>query len=315
MKESEKLKIAKIIEKIANEAFDENDVDLLLIKLRDLSKEFSSFQEISNFVAHNKERDQGIFRDSLNANYYYVLYSLEFGFDGKLINLSMFPLYIKRLLMLQIDQVDSKEFSKLKVNKKFVKDLIHSIEENKQLDRAYIEDATKKQQNIIEMLLSTPYFKSVFNSDCFFKEFLNILNKYSFPHILGFSKQAEKIILCILFLLKDTPIMLPNSKKGYLRLYSNTKNTIEVPSFNADFGNFILLGEFTIGNKTILYPMFSTSLDISKYCDESMFQFSTNTGGSLIKYLTFNQEFYLDCKSWKLIASHTVTTTNQIQTV
>lgn len=307
MKDYEKVKIQKAVNKIQGGSFDENDLDLLLIKLRDLSNGFNVLKEISHFVAHNKQRDRGLIKDSVNANYYGLRYFVDFRFDGKMVNLSMFPLYLKKFLHLQIDRVNPLEFSKLRTNKKIVTDLISSIEENPQIEMAYLKSASPKEVQIMAMLSSTLFFDPIFSDSSFLNELNATLNKNS----IGFDTQSlelqsDKIALCILVLLNRTPIKIPNLKPGLLFLGCNNMNSSENYSLIENYGNFIIYAKFELDfkpGKTIIYPIFSTSVNVFDHCDDSMFKYVTNSEGRIIKCLDLEQPFELDCDMWKLTST------------
>lgn len=93
MKETEMSKVNKIIDKISSGIFDENDVDILLLKLRAYSDGFPLFKELSDFVAHNDLRDRGIINTSMEVMYLRMRWYVEHVAPRKDLDItSPFPL-------------------------------------------------------------------------------------------------------------------------------------------------------------------------------------------------------------------------------
>tara|TARA_Y100001956_G_C4086157_1_gene170747 strand:- start:749 stop:1042 length:294 start_codon:yes stop_codon:yes gene_type:complete len=88
MKGIEKSKTQKIIDKIQNDNFDENDIDNLFMKLRAYSGGNTVFREIADFVAHNDLRDRGITNQSLQAMYYSIKYFIEYVSPKKTLDIA-----------------------------------------------------------------------------------------------------------------------------------------------------------------------------------------------------------------------------------
>ena len=83
MNELVKHRIESFIIKYDARLFDQDDVYLLLIDLRDSTKKDSLARELGDFLAHPHERDKGLTWEVLNRTYKDVLNSFEDIFSGK----------------------------------------------------------------------------------------------------------------------------------------------------------------------------------------------------------------------------------------
>ena len=59
MKTGQKLKAQRIVDDIQSDCFKDRDVDTLLILLRDYSRQYKTFRDVADFVAHTDARDRG----------------------------------------------------------------------------------------------------------------------------------------------------------------------------------------------------------------------------------------------------------------
>jgi len=69
MKASEKAKAQKVLDRILAGCFEENDVEILFMKLRGFSSGHRVFQEVAHFVAHNNIRNRGFLHQALERFY------------------------------------------------------------------------------------------------------------------------------------------------------------------------------------------------------------------------------------------------------
>jgi hypothetical protein len=68
MNAKRKIYLVESLRKLENNTFDENDIRLLLIEIRDLLKKESFLREVCNFIAH-PERDKGICHARINSRH------------------------------------------------------------------------------------------------------------------------------------------------------------------------------------------------------------------------------------------------------
>jgi len=108
MKDIEREKAKKIVERIESGDFDENDIDSLFMRLRAYSSGHRVFREFGDLVAHNEERDRGLATDVLSRMHLGLRYLVDFVLKGKEVDYSRpFPNYVRKLLKLQICAADA----------------------------------------------------------------------------------------------------------------------------------------------------------------------------------------------------------------
>lgn len=107
MKLFDKSKTQKLIKKIESGHFDYDDVENLLMKLRDYCGSNQVFREIADFVAHKKERDRGVIKTSLEFMALSLRFYKEYHLPKKKLDLSNpFPKWIKKFMLYQVDKLD-----------------------------------------------------------------------------------------------------------------------------------------------------------------------------------------------------------------
>ncbi len=291
MKPVEKAKTQKLVSKIESGNFDENDVDSLFIKLRAYSDGFPIFKEISDFVAHNDLRDRGISNQSLETMYLRVKFFLEYDSPKKPLDItSPFPLWIKRLMILQVHKANEHTLKeKFNVTKQRLETRI---------DKGFVEDKKNKMAIYKENMLSAETFNAIkhvmsfisgnapFNQDDMIKELIGVLrkNKLVFDEyrLLGI---ADKITICTLLLFHKAEFDFKGYKIGHSEI-SCEKHSISINTRFIDaegkevehiesFGNLHINGCVTLKNNgkelSILHQLMSTNLDVEYWCSESLF--------------------------------------------
>ncbi|WP_042858810.1 hypothetical protein [Dickeya sp. NCPPB 3274] len=105
-------RIEKIIYRIKDGAFNDSDVELFFVTLRELKNATRNIVEIGSFVAHNHCRDKGLISDYILRNYLFL--SVRVGMDNFLANSSRgeFPKYFPVLIKLQLKMFDNAHFKK-----------------------------------------------------------------------------------------------------------------------------------------------------------------------------------------------------------
>jgi hypothetical protein len=316
MKQIERLKTQKIIDKIQNGNFDENDVDNLFLKLRAYSKGFKVFREISDFVAHNDIRDRGLTNQSLEGMYLSMKYFIEFNSNNKRLNINNpFPTWIKKLMLYQIDKTDELKLKEqFKVNRERLKVRVKKgFKDNKDGNSTLLEGKLSYQTiDAISFVLSFIYSKEVYSQDELIEETISLIQKNDLEiEILNFMKQSNYFTLCTLLLLHNTKFNIKGYKEGYCQI-STEKKTIYIydkPILDSNreeenniesFGNLSVLGHVTLikdgKDLTIVHPIMSTNLKVEKYCDKSLFKvelFNGDRTGSIINLLEFDENIQI----------------------
>lgn len=110
MKFSEKTKTEDVIKRIQSGSFDALDVDSLFSKLREYAPRDSVFKEIAHYLAHNREREQGLTRQALYSFQLNLQFITEYLLPKKQLDIYNLPLWIKELMIFQTYKADEKSF-------------------------------------------------------------------------------------------------------------------------------------------------------------------------------------------------------------
>jgi hypothetical protein len=269
MKLSEKVLIQKIIEKIEKGIFDRNDIDMLFIRLRAYSSEFSVFKEISHFVAHNEKRDRGQITEGIKMFYYTFLFLYNYEMMNKKLDIKdSIPGYLKKVIINEIKKCD-----KFKLRQYFnvTKDtLINRIENifigNHEDGIIYPKrPLSNDTYNAIIFLLRNIKIKPLFTEGQILDSMMEVLKNndisYNSEKILI---QKDKIIMCILILIHHTNFDIGINKKIFCHIYYDTYSK-----------TLTLIGSFTFPDYDEFYmgcEIIKTSLLIGKFCGNEMFE-------------------------------------------
>jgi hypothetical protein len=291
MKEIEKIKTKKLLEKLENGNFDENDVDNLFMRLRAYSQGNKIFREVADFVAHNDNRNRGITNDSLEAFYLSFKYFLEFTSPKKVLDIGTpFPLYIKKLMKYQVEKCEETELKdKYNVTKqRLTKRIDKLFSEDKENGLATLAEATISTETFgaIQHLLSFIGSKSAFDQKQVISELIKVAkaNKFSLNE-RNILDNSNRITICIMMLLHDATFDFAANKKGFCKISCEKisiphamrfidSNGNSVPH-NESFGNLHVLGHVILEHEgkdlTVCYPLMSTNLSAENWCDDEMF--------------------------------------------
>lgn len=291
MKLVERTKAQKLIYKIQTGNFDENDIDQLFIKLRAYSSEFFVFREIADFVAHPDKREKGLANQALETMYLRVKFFLEYNSPNKTLDLSApFPLWIKRLMLFQVDKCDEASLrDKFKVTKQCLKSRINKgFKDDKKNAMAFYEQGKLSQDtvNAIQHVMSFINANASFNQKDLIKELLGVLakNKLSFDNPC-LQSLSNEITVCTLLLFHKAEFF--DSKKhklGHCEIAPEKDYSYSVLGMGADgnevehhetFGKLSIIANVTLINEdkdiTISHCIMSTDLDTEEWCSESLF--------------------------------------------
>ncbi|ELZ9926906.1 hypothetical protein U1U32_000021 [Cronobacter malonaticus] len=105
-------RVERLLNKIKEGNFNDSDIEVLFVTLRDFPSAPRNIIEIGNFVAHNHQRNQGVINDIMLRNH--LLLNLHFGRDKKLVKPSVneFPQNFPVLIKLQLRMFDDNHFKK-----------------------------------------------------------------------------------------------------------------------------------------------------------------------------------------------------------
>ena len=291
MKAIERNKAQKLVERIQKNQFDENDIDSLFMKLRAYSKGKDIFREIADFVAHNDARDRGLASKSLETMYLRMKFFVEYNSPKKSLDItSEFPLWIKRLMILQVDKCNESELQdKFKVTKQRLKSRIENgFKDNKKSKTTMLKNGKlsietfKAIQHVMSFLVS----QSAFTQDELISELVKVIKDNGINiDEESFLLQSNKITLCTMLLLHNASYDFKGHKLGSTRITCERElvmlNTRYIDGYgneveNQDtFGKLGINGYVVVDNNgvdlTISHNIMETHLEASDWCDDSVF--------------------------------------------
>jgi hypothetical protein len=74
-----KSELTRILKKLADKTFEEEDIKILLIQWRPHFKQYVLIWELACFMAHTEARDRGVFHKELDSRYAKMVYGRTFG--------------------------------------------------------------------------------------------------------------------------------------------------------------------------------------------------------------------------------------------
>ena len=252
-----KSSIQNKLEKIKNDSFNEDDIKLLLIDIREDIREESLLREFADFIAH-PNRDKGIFNKTLNARY--LKFKLLDEQKEKLteeqqkqikterqfsdfmlgaINTEKVEKKIFEILFIDgLADIDDKLFNThYPISKKQVRKLISDSYELDTEKKYYLLKSKKdfaRVDDALKFIRGTIQAKPVFNQTTFEKEIqkaisrtVNVLNLDK-SYLVAVKKHSKSILLCILCLLHDAKFIFHDNHIGtcFLSLYPTGKKSI-----------------------------------------------------------------------------------------
>ncbi|PUE58066.1 hypothetical protein B9Z45_07010 [Limnohabitans sp. 2KL-17] len=286
------VKLHQIIGRIQAGAFDENDVDNLLMKLRAYAGEKTVFREVADFVAHSEERNRGLAQESITAFVHSIQYFQEYVSEKRPLDLSTsFPAYIYKLFLSQARLSDER---RLKAEYKMSHaTLIKKIESNFSIDKKTGTCSMRNNKGGVELLAALQFITSFIHSRAAFhiRDFHTELKDVMRAQRVTFDEaawetQADRISLAILCLVSNTQFVLANGSQAgcklqtenHFRLLNGQRRlpTGMMSSEPTSFGRLMILGEAAINRANeaplrISFPLIDTDLDPHKHCDPTLF--------------------------------------------
>ncbi len=292
MKLKDLFKLNSVIKRIQDGIFDVNDIDNLLIYLRDYAGEKTVFREVADFVAHPRARYKGLAQQTITAFADSMQYFQEHVSEKRPLDLGVpFPAYIYRLFLSQARLSDEQ---RLKTEHKMSHTtLINKIKANFSIDKKTDTCSLRNNKGGIELIAALQFVTSFIHSRAafhvrdFHKELKDVIRaqKVAFDEA-AWDAQTDRISLAILCLVSNTEFLLANGgqasckleTENHFRLLSGQRRlpTGAMSSEPTSFGQLIILGEATVtsANKAplrICFPLIDTDLDPHKHCDPKLF--------------------------------------------
>ncbi|MEA5458440.1 hypothetical protein VB796_05290 [Arcicella sp. LKC2W] len=231
-----RIKLHKIIDKIQNGKIEEDDIELVLIRLREHSPKDSIFREIAHFIAH-PNRDSGKTFDSLYNVYCRMCAYMKYQHNKAQLDISK-PLE-KWEYDFIINQIAICDSTKLKSEINL--DKIHA---NSLIKRCIIKKNGKYEVQVSEIKKIMPIFRQafgfikiqeLFNGSEIMDSFIQVLESNEFKiDRINIYKYSDLILLTILILMHNRTFKNENAIIGKTILtipndvYGNLENTIEL---------------------------------------------------------------------------------------
>lgn len=269
MKASESLKIQQLVSKIENKTFDYHTIDSILIKLREFSGRNHVFHEISNFIAHSKERNEGKFSDYTNSNFLKLMFFMKYNYNKEEFDIIKgVPFWVSDLVFVLISEMSeaesqekfrkSKAGIKERIRQKFlVKEKVFSAKPN--VKRADLE-------NLVTILSSYAIHSgNVFHPDDFLDEFISCLkeNGIMFSEDV-IRKLKEEILMCVLLLLHQTNF----------KFKSLSSASISIAEEN---GHLNLFARLNLEPVNVSIVVLQTNLAVVEWCSKDVYEVLSRT--------------------------------------
>ncbi|MBN8563545.1 MAG: hypothetical protein J0L70_23685 [Leptolyngbya sp. UWPOB_LEPTO1] len=269
MKASEKSKAQQAISRIQSGDFHAVDVDSLLITLRPYSGGSGVFREIADLVAHNNERDRGIANESLEGFYLTFRYFLEYVSPNLALDLETpFPLYIRKLILYQVNKCDESELSKhFKLTRHKLDIQIRNLfkEDRKNKTSCLTRKIKPEIFAAIQFLLERIYSLPSFTQEILIDEIIRVVDKNALElNEVQFRSQESKITLCILLLFHNVSFNFNGYKFG------SSKIACGESSSDLQVWGSIILNKDGV-DITFLCTLITTNLKVEDWCDETLF--------------------------------------------
>ncbi|WNB18104.1 hypothetical protein [Marivirga arenosa] len=291
-----KTSLNRFFEKVRLESFDEYDVKMLLIDIREFIREQTFLREVADSIAH-PERNQGICHKAIDSRYARMKMARlgarelaekkefdnnadkpESYFSDKIldyinprkINKTDFDLFVRNSL----EDIDESLFIKYyKLKRKEIQNLINNSYQKKngvyELKASITGRKFQLLEDILKFLRGTITPKGVVTSDALRNDLKNALNRIN--KLSGFNlsikeieKSMECIIVCILALLHDCKFLMYDGteSKAFLSIHGEVVDETTVPITFGDY-NLVLM----INADNFKFPIITTDINQSAFID------------------------------------------------
>jgi hypothetical protein len=275
------VKAKKVIQKIEQGFFSEDDIKLLLIDLREYADTKSIFREIAHFIAHHK-RDSGLTFFSLYRVYCRMRAYGEFQYNKKQLDLHK-PIekWFYDFVLFQLDEIESQILKKkYGFSRKHAKKIFKSF---------FAEETVNEElENILNEASSSIKIKPLFSCNEIVSSFSETFKKLELlSDSSSFERQSKKLILSLLVLMHKREFHIGTDVFGKIEVdfppdgfgkpkTLELRGTIQIPDLTAivvtlietsqafeDWGESNLLVEKETSIKGSYWTVFDKSADIT----------------------------------------------------
>lgn len=282
------MKAKSAINRIEQGLFSEDDIELLLIRLREYVDGKSIFREISHFIAHHK-RDSGLTFISLYKVYCRMRAYAEFQYRNNRLNLSE-PIekWFYDFVIFQLDEIEShvlkKKYGFSRKEAKRIFKSFFSEEKNtyriiKKTDQAFI-DIVNEASGFINI-------RPLFSCTEIVASFSNELGKLGLiQDHRNFERQSDKLIVGLMVLMHKREFHIDRN------VFGTTNIDFPADGFGKP-GNLELRGTIQVPNLVpIAVTLIETTLDCANWCDPDLLvQKETNIEGHFWTVFDSDAEF------------------------
>lgn len=279
-KHSERIKVQKILDKIKENNFSPEDIDLLLIKLREYALPKSLFEEISHFAAHNESRHKGFSFEHLSGYFDTILFLYNHTLaSGKPLDFSKpIPAYVINTILFNQQLLSPDDFQrKYKCSQTQFKSRFHNTFLKIKGTNTYKIKGTLKGTvgSVVQDMLSYIFSYPLYTDKQIFNEIFTLLQANDFDITFDqLNIRYKKIILFIIYLMHNTEYQITDSLIGISQIHitPSTTDTIQLSA----------LVPLPKGDGKFMFPLITTDLDPAEFCSENLLKHGTNEGSQLI---------------------------------
>jgi len=287
MRVQRKVRAQEALEKILSGQFKETDVDILFSTLRHDCGEHRVFREIANFFAHPEYRGKGLIKETIEGYYLITKYCNEYVFLGRSLDFKLpFPIYLKRLMILQVDRCKPSELQqKFKISPEELKrpiDKLYKVDEEAKLARPE-GNIGFEDLSMIKHLMGFMSLNPAFTVNNIMEDLVGVLqaNDFIFEVDALFIQQAP-IVLSLMLLLHKTKFAYDKKTTcvSYITYISSQVKEEEISARNDNpkipvntlLVTTVIKVEEDLGPLFFSPHLFQSDLSIFDYCEKSLLE-------------------------------------------
>lgn len=286
----QKMKVQRALDKVLSGQFDENDANNLFMGLRPYCDRHRVFREIADFIAHNDVRNRGIIQESIERLFLTIKYFLAYEKRGITLNISNpFPIFVKRLMKLQVDLCKPAELrKKFNISPENLKSRIDKLfKEDKKTNNAVPRKQIRSiDLSIIKHILGFWSLNPAFSVDDLMQDLADVLqaNRLNFEKNTLMARR-DLIVLYVILLIHTAEFIYDErtSCKCFITFFP-TDTDQEIDKSNAPNripSNTLLLTAFLKiddNGVPIMYAhhVICSDLSVFEHCEESLLKNEEN---------------------------------------
>jgi hypothetical protein len=270
--------LRKIISKLSNNTFDEDDISRLLLFFRAEFKDQKLIWEFASFIAHPESRDQGVFHQALDVTYAKFKYIHTSNGSDEPLNIRRIESGLYKAIVLGSLEIFPEKEIKEKLGKSKQQCLQTLKECYKKIDGVYeLQSVPKFKEaiNIVNLINSYYEFKYAFNPDSLISQFQYCLKKSSQSLSISFDAKTflknhrNDIILCLMCLIHSSKFKLFDKTEGHCELHltrNMEKLKVGEVEWNFNLNAYVKITTKKLqGGSTFSWALLGINSDVSHY--------------------------------------------------